>query len=120
MSNSVHGFRSSHDAVFVVLTHPVAGLQESSVQTLASSQLAAGPPTQARLAQVSLVVQAFPSSHEAVLSAWPQPLAGSHESSVQPLASSQLRAAPPTQAPLAQVSLVVQALASSQDTVLPP
>ena len=85
---------------------------------LLSLQLGAAPPTQDPPAQVSAVVQALPSSQDAVLLALTQPVAGTHESSVQGLLSSQLGAEPPTQDPPAQVSAVVQALPSSQVTVL--
>ena len=96
----------------------MAGSHVSSVQPLASSQLGAMPPTQAPLAQVSLVVQALPSSQDAALLVLRQPVAGSHESSVQPLASSQSRALPPMQAPPVQASFVVQALPSSHTKLL--
>ena len=42
----VQALPSLQDAVLFVLTQPVAGLHESSVQTLLSLQLSAGPPTQ--------------------------------------------------------------------------
>ena len=58
---------SSQLAVLAVKTQPLAGLQLSSVQGLLSSQTGAEPPTQALAAQVSLVVQASPSSQLAVL-----------------------------------------------------
>jgi NAD(P)-dependent dehydrogenase (short-subunit alcohol dehydrogenase family) len=47
--------------VLFAFWHPVAGMQESVVQTLPSLQLGAGPPTQEPAAQVSAVVHAFPS-----------------------------------------------------------
>src|SRR5207247_845837 len=95
-----------------------AGLQESSVHGLPSSQLRAGPPAHAPEEHASFVVQALPSSHDAVLLMWTQPEAGLHESSVQPFPSLQFGAVPPTQEPFAQVSLVVHAFPSSQETVL--
>ena len=64
ISVSVHAIPSSQDAVLLVLTQPVAGLQESLVQTLPSLQFGAGPPTHEPPAQVSLVVQASASSQE--------------------------------------------------------
>src|SRR2546425_1069885 len=103
---------SSHGAVLGVRTHPVAGLQESSVQTFPSSQFRGGPPTHRPPAQVSAVVQVFPSSQGAVFGVFTQPLAGLQESSVQTFRSSQLGAGPPTHPPPAQVSAVVQALPS--------
>jgi hypothetical protein len=114
----VQALLSLQGSVLSTCTQPIAGLHESSVQPLESLQFGATPPTQAPAAQVSFVVQALPSSHETVLLMWTQPLAGLHESSVQPLASSQFGAVPPTHAPLAHVSFVVQALPSSQDAVL--
>jgi hypothetical protein len=84
------------------------------VQLLPSSQSRAAPPTHAPPAQASFVVQALPSSHAAELFVWMQPVAGLHESSVHPFPSSQLGADPPAQTPLAQVSVCVQALPSSQ------
>ena len=77
---------------------PAAGLQESFVHTLPSSQFNAAPP-QAPPAQVSLVVHAFPSSHGAELLAWAHPVSGSQKSSVQTLPSLQLGGGPPTHAP---------------------
>jgi len=83
-----------------------------------SSQLGAGPPRHLPPLHLSLVVQAFPSLHGAVLFVWTQPVAGLQVSSVQPLPSSQLIAGPPTQPPLLQVSLMVQAFPSLQGAVL--
>src|SRR2546428_10823874 len=91
---------------------PVAGSHESSVQTFASLQLGAGPPTHTPPAQVSAVVQALPSVQGAVFDVFTQPVAGLQASSVQTLPSLQLSAAPPTQTPPAQVSAVVQAFPS--------
>ena len=111
---------------------------------LPSSQLGAGPPTQAPPEQVSFVVQALPSLQGsvlgvpaqlppphtspdvqtlpslqgAVLFTWVQPLPESQASSVQGLPSSQFGAAPGTQDPLPQVSPTVQALPSLQGAVL--
>src|SRR5439155_423854 len=74
---------------------PTAGPQESVVQTLPSSQASGGPPWHAPFEHVSRVVQAFPSSHAAVLGVMTQsPVAGSQESSVQTLPSSQCRGWP--------------------------
>src|SRR6266849_1679369 len=110
----VQAFPSLHGLVLLVCTQPVTGLQLSSVQTLLSLQLAAGPPTHAPAAQVSLVVQAFPSLQGLVLLMWVHPLAGLQASVVQTFPSSQLGAGPPTQVPPLQVSLVVQAFPSLQ------
>src|SRR2546425_11776314 len=79
-----------------------------------SSQLGAGPPRHRPPLHLSLVVQPFPSLHGAVLFVWKQPVAGLQVSSVQTLPSSQVSAGPPTQPPLLQVSLVVQAFPSLQ------
>jgi hypothetical protein len=142
VSPVVQTFPSSHAAVLLVWTQPEAGLHESSVQTLPSLQLVGEPLTHEPFEHVSPVVQAFPSSHDAVLLVWPHPVVGSHESSVQGfpssqaaakpwtqpvvgshessvhwLPSSQSGAAPPTQAPLEQVSPVVQAFPSSHEPV---
>jgi len=56
VSLPVQRMPSSHGAVLLECTQPVAGLQLSSVQTLPSLQFSAGPPTQAPFAQASLVV----------------------------------------------------------------
>jgi hypothetical protein len=97
---------------------PDAGVQASSVQTLPSSQLGGAPPAQTPPAQVSLVVQALPSSQGAVLLVCVQPVAGLQASSVQTLPSSQLGGDPPTHTPAEQVSLIVQALPSLHEAVL--
>src|SRR5205823_13366057 len=118
VSAVVQALPSVQAAVFGVFTQPVAGSHESSVQTLASLQLEAGPPTQTPPAEVSAVVQALPSVQAAVFGVFTQPVAGSQASSVQTLPSLQLGAEPPTQTPPAQVSAVVQALPSVQGAVL--
>ena len=169
VSSVVQALPSLHEAVLLVCTQPVVGLQESSVHGLPSSQLRAVPPHAGPAAtgvvgragvavvarggvvgvhaarvgiagvvgahvvvvaaarrpadavpplHVSFVVQALPSSHEAVLLVCTQPIAGSHVSSVHGLPSSQLRAVPPTQVPPSHMSLVVQALPSSHEAVL--
>jgi hypothetical protein len=63
----VQALPSLQEAALFVWTQPLAGLQESFVQMLPSSQLAAGPPTQLPASQVSFVVQALPSLQGAVL-----------------------------------------------------
>src|SRR5262245_46365465 len=114
---SSQGVRSAR----LVCVQPVAGSQPSAVQLLLSVQSGAGPPMQLPPAQVSAVVQALPSSQEAVLLACWQPVVGSHESSVHTLLSSQLSAGPPVQCPApSQVSAVVQALPSLQAAVVKP
>jgi hypothetical protein len=66
VSAVVQALASSQGAVFAVWTHPVAGSHESSVQTFASSQSAAGPPAHTPPEQASAVVQRLPSSQGAV------------------------------------------------------
>src|SRR5207244_1018879 len=90
----VQPFPSVHGAVLVLWTQPVLGLQVSSVQTLPSSQLGARPPTHTPPPHRSLRVQAFPSSHEAVLFVWTHPVVGVQLSSVQGLPSWQFRGVP--------------------------
>ena len=85
----VHASPSSHGALLLVWTHPVAGLQLSSVQTFPSLQFGAGPPTQLPPLHVSLVVHALPSSQGALLLVWTHPVAGLQLSSVQALLSLQ-------------------------------
>jgi hypothetical protein len=115
----VQSFWSSHGAVLLVLRHPVVGSHVSVVQTLPSSQLGGGPPTQSLFEQVSLVVHLLPSSHGSLLATFLQPLAGSQPSSVQRLPSLQLGGGPPTQVPApSQWSPVVHALPSLQGVVL--
>jgi hypothetical protein len=63
----VQAFPSSHGSVLFVWAQPDAGLHESSVQTLPSSQFGGGPPTQVPLEHVSFVVQALPSSQGSAL-----------------------------------------------------
>src|SRR5262249_28798233 len=117
-SFSVHGFPSSHGAELLPWVHPACGSQLSSVQGSLSLQLSFGPPTQLPPEQVSLVVQALPSSHGAVLFACVQPLAALQESVVHTLLSLQSGGGPPAQLPPAQWSPVVHALPSSQGAVL--
>jgi len=92
--------------------------QLSVVQTLPSSQLGAGPPTHKPALQVSLVVQAFPSSHAAMLSTYTHPDRASQLSSVHMFPSEQFSGTEPKQAPALQVSTVVQLSPSSQLTAL--
>jgi len=63
-------------------------------------------------------VQALPSLHDTVLLVCWQPVAGTHESAVQTLPSSQLVAAPGWQVPPPQMSPVVQAFPSLHAAVL--
>jgi phage-related protein len=64
----VHTFPSvAHATVLLARTQPVDGLQESVVHTFPSSQFGAAPPTHVPPEQVSAVVHALLSLHEAVL-----------------------------------------------------
>src|SRR3954467_12532239 len=101
-----------------MVTHPLAGLQLSSVQTLPSLQFGGTEPTHTPPEHWSTVVHALPSLHGAVLLVFTQPLDGLQLSSVQPLPSLQFGGAPPTHAPAAHVSLVVHALPSLPGAVL--
>ena len=68
--------------------------------------------------QTSPVVHALPSSQDAVLFAYTQPVAGLHESSVHGFESLQTTGVPGLHTPPPQTSPVVQALPSSQDAAL--
>jgi hypothetical protein len=118
VSAVVQALLSSHGALLLACVQPLAGLQLSSVQTLLSSQSSAGPLPQAPPLQVSVVVQASPSLHGAVLLACTHPVMVLQLSSVQTFPSSQLGGGPPTQAPLLQASFVVQASPSLQGLLL--
>src|SRR5207247_5347080 len=87
-------------------------------RALWSAQLGGGPPTHFPPLHVSLVVQALPSLHGAVLFVWTQPVAGSQLSVVHTFPSSQLGAGPPTHVPPLHVSFVVQASPSLHGAVL--
>jgi hypothetical protein len=109
MSVVVQAFPSVQADTLFTYSQPVAGLQESSVQTLPSLQTGGGPLTQTPAEHVSPVVHAFPSLHGSLLFVNTQPVVGLHVSVVQRIPSSQTSGAPPAQAPPAQVSLVVHA-----------
>ena len=91
----------------------MAGLHESLVQTLPSSQLSA-VPTQTPLAHTSPVVQAVPSLHVVPFAtlAWPH-VPAVQLSVVHEFPSSQLIAVP-AHVPFVQTSVVVQASPSEQ------
>ena len=114
----VSGSPSSQGAVLNAVSQPLPASQLSSVHTSPSSQSGAAPPTHDPPEQVSFVVQALPSSHDAVLLLFTQPEPESQVSVVQTLPSSQSGAAPPMHDPPEQTSFVVQALPSSQEAVL--
>jgi hypothetical protein len=109
---------SSQGFVLFVCMQPEPESQLSSVQPLLSSQFGGGPPAQLPPLQVSLVVQASPSSHGALLLVLTQPLAGLQLSSVHTLLSLQFGGGPPRQEPPLQVSLVVHALPSLHGALL--
>src|SRR5204863_486560 len=96
---------------------PVIASQVSAVQGSPSSQLGAGPATQAPAWQVSSPLQAFPSEQEvpSATGTCVHPITGSQASAVQGLPSSQLGAGPATQAPARQVSSPLQAFPSEQE-----
>src|SRR5947207_1174631 len=109
---------SLHGAVLLVWRQPPAPSQVSWVQGLLSSQFWVVVAVHVPPWHVSPIVQGLASSQGAVLFTWMQPLTGSQPSSVQGFPSSQVGAAPPTQAPSWQVSLAVQVLPSSQGAAL--
>src|SRR5438128_865496 len=116
----VQALPSLQGAVLLTWTQPVEGLQVSSVQTLPSSQVGAGPPTQRPPLQASLVVHVLPSLQGAVLVAGTQPVAVLEAPPVLIAPASPVGGAPPVQRPPLQASLVVQALPSLQGSVLLP
>jgi hypothetical protein len=67
VSPVVHALPSLHEAVLLTYEQPVAGMHESSVQALLSLQTTGVPGRQLPPPHVSPVVQALPSSHDAVL-----------------------------------------------------
>ena len=74
-----------------VCTQPVLAWHESTVQEMLSLQLTAVPPTQLPPLHDIPVRQRFPEVHEpGALARTQEPVAGSHESAVQLLPSSQL------------------------------
>ena len=120
LSFSVHALLSLQvPEFFGVCTHPVAGLQLSSVQALLSSQLSGVVPgLQVPFSQTSPVVQAFPSLQAAEFGVKTQsPVIGSQESVVQGLLSLQVFGVP-AHTPLEQTSLIVQGFPSSHAALL--
>src|SRR5438876_760846 len=95
----VQALPSLQGGVLLACTQPVVALQLSSVQTLPSSQLGAGPPTHRPALQVSVSVHAFPSLQAALLLVWAQPVDGLQVSSVLSLPAAAVRAAPPVARP---------------------
>src|SRR5439155_1345728 len=72
-SLTVEAVPSSQGAVLFVWTHPVVGLQVSSVQGLPSLQFSGVPGWHVPPLHTSPAVQALPSEHGAVLFVWTQP-----------------------------------------------
>src|SRR5439155_766540 len=98
---------------------PVLGAQTPAVwHESRAVQTTRPPPVQTPARQVSVCVQALPSSHGRETFWWTQPVAGTHESAVQTLPSSQLGGGPPTHVPPEHVSFAVQALPSLHDAWL--
>ena len=118
VSGAVHALPSLQDAVLLVNTQPLPGLQVSLVQTFPSLQASGAPPTHVPPVQVSFVEHALPSLQGLLLLLKTQPLAGLQLSFVQPLLSLQVSGGPPTHVPPEQVSFVEQALPSLQGSVL--
>lgn len=87
VSLTVQALPSLHGAVLLTWMQPVAGLHESSVQTLLSSQFGGGPLTQLPAEQVSFIVQALPSSQGLLLLVNTQKPLGPQVSVVQTLPS---------------------------------
>ncbi len=106
---SVQGAVSS-----LTLTQPEPMAQLSLVQGLRSSQLVGPPDWQEPPLQASPAVQGLLSVHGMLLSFCTQPLMGSHESSVQGLASAQFRAEPGLHTPATHMSPSVHKLLSLQ------
>ena len=105
---------SLHEAVlFTELHAPVAPSQLSVVHTLLSLQFFGVPGLQLPAEHTSLSVQAFPSSHAAVLLMKPHPVTAWHTAVVHGLLSSAQVTGRPTHTEFAQVSPVVQAEKSS-------
>jgi hypothetical protein len=94
------GFRSSQSVPFgrLVCVQPLAALHPSVVQGSLSSQFTV-VPRHTPPEQISPVVHRELSEHCAALLAYAQPVAGTQESSVQTLPSSQSRAVPAVQFP---------------------
>ncbi len=97
-----------------VKTHPVAGLQDASVQTLPSAHRI-GAPAHAPATHVSAPVHALPSLQTPPeIGVFVHPVAGSQPSAVQASPSSHSIVIPGAQPPFWQTSLNVHALPSLQ------
>ncbi len=117
LSGLVQALPSLQPSALLGNTHPDAGLQVSSVQMLPSVQVSSAPGTHTVLAQVSPMVHTLPSLQPTVLAGKEQPVAAMQLSLVQMLPSLQTIGVP-EQTPAAHLSGFVQALPSSQPSVL--
>lgn len=117
-SLKVQALPSLHSLLLAAWTQPLSLSQLSSVQLLPSAQLGATPPAHCPSLHASTTVHASPSLHAASLFCATQPLSASQLSSVQALPSLQILALLPTHLPVAQMSLSVQMLLSSQTSLL--
>ena len=88
------------------------------MQALSSEQVVAAPDKQTPLPQLSPMVHALPSLQVGVTALGRQPSTGSQTRLVHTPAPAQSLVTPGWQAPLAQPSLVVHALPSSQGAAL--
>ena len=92
-----HTFPSSQPMLLLEWTHPVRGLQLSSVHPLLSLQATTDPGAQVPSAQVSPLVHVLPSSQLAVFREYWQPSVVLQVSFVQVLLSSQAKVVLPEQ-----------------------
>ena len=118
LSLMVQAFPSLQALELLLNTQPLPGLQESLVQLFPSEHCSAAPPRQLPPAQVSPVVQAFPSLQDLELFAWAHPEFGSQESVVHLFPSLQFFAPPPTHVPPEQISATVHAFPSLHPELL--
>ena len=93
-SPAVQALPSSQALALFAKMQPVAGLHASVVHALPSLQTRATPAWHEPPPHVSAVVQAFPSSHAAVLFVKTHPVAGLHESVVHTFPSLHTTGAP--------------------------
>ena len=119
-SPSVQTLPSLHRTVLLVDLQPATVSQLSVVHGLPSSHVLGPVGVQTPFLHASPTVQLLLSEQVAVLFACRQPLAGSQESVVHGLPSSQARVLPGWQAPAAQASPVVQTEPSEHGKLLLP
>ena len=122
VSAVVQASPSSHDAVVREVVHPAAESHPSETHGSAAfaSHTRGGPPLHVPPLHVSAVVQASPSSHDAVVREVTHPAAESHPSETHGSAAfaSHTRGGPPLHVPPLHVSAVVQASPSLHDEVV--